>query len=85
MPLTESVTIPLEGEQAGVFQEIDQREESIRARLKPIEADRNAMVSVILAGKGLLKAVQETPGASVNVTPERGIVITVPSPENTHG
>lgn len=78
--LTESLTIPLEGEQALLFQGLDQEEERIRAQLTPIIEKRNAMVSVLLAGKGLLQAVQETPNVRLSVTPAGGLVVTVPPP-----
>lgn len=76
--LTESVTIPLEGEQAALFQGIEEEERKATAHLV---AKRNAMVSVILAGKGLLRAVQETPGVQLTVTPDGGLVVTVPHAE----
>lgn len=76
--LTESVTIPLEGEQALVFQGLDAEEQKVIDALAPIRAKREAMVSVILAGRDLLRAVQSTPGVALTVTPEGGIVVNVP-------
>lgn len=70
MSLTQSVTIPLEGEQAVVFQEIEAEEKRLAAR-------RDAMVAIILAGYGLLAAANQTPGVNVNVAAGE-IVVTVP-------
>lgn len=76
--LTESVTIPLEGEQAALFRGIEAEEEVIKAK-------RNAMVTAIIAGKGLLGDVERTPVKSISVTSTGGIVITVPPSEKSDG
>lgn len=70
MAITEQIILPLEGEQWAVFQGLDAQE-------KAIVAQRNAMVQVILAGKGLLASLRESPNAIVQVD-EQGIIVTPP-------
>lgn len=79
MPLTESQTILLDGELPALLRNLEQREAAVRKQLEPITAERNAIVSAILAGKGLLVAANETPGVKLNITPEHGLIVTVPT------
>lgn len=79
MPLTESVTIPLDGELPALLRNLEQREAEVRKHLAPIIAERNAFTSAILAGKGLLVAVNETPGVKLDITSGGGLIITVPT------
>lgn len=84
MPITDVTVIALEGEQALVFQNLDRLEaDAVQQAAKPFRAQRDAMVTAILAGKGLLAAYEQSPGCQVAVDPVSGITITPSNPAAT--
>lgn len=73
MSITETTSVPLEGEQGQVFAELDAEEQQATQGIK---ARRNAAVQAVLAGKGLLS--QITPGTNINVDARSGVITLTP-------
>lgn len=89
MAITESLTIALDGELPALFRELERQEADLKAtaerQLRAIGDRRNAMVTALLAHHGYLQAVQDTPGVTLDVSAEGGLVIAVPNPELSDG
>lgn len=83
MAITETTTLLLDGEQPALFAALEREEsEAIERAQAPFREKRGNMVSVLLAGKGLLGAVQSTPGLNINVG-ATVITLTPPDVERT--
>lgn len=76
--ITDPITIPLEGEQASVFQGWDAQEQAANVAIAAAKAARNGAATAIIAAKMPLADIQ---GCRIEIV-DAGILIIPPAPKS---